>query len=276
MEPGQERPVSARLFHELTRVQLNDEPGRALVVVPVGAIEQHGPDLPVGTDLFIVEHLAHKAAGLIAKDLPVVLTPAQPFGSSHHHLPFGGTMSLSSSSFFGAVEDLVRSLVESGFRMIFLLNGHGGNDELLQVVARDVSLQSDADVGAASYWTIAWEALVALGADRAGELPGHAGAFEASLMLLIRPELVGQAERDVRVGDQRFPARERYRLELHGSWQSIDGYTDEPRNADAERGRAWVEATVEAVAATMLDFYESSLAFRSRAASENQGGQTRD
>jgi creatinine amidohydrolase len=268
--------VSARLFHELTRAELADQAGEALVVVPVGAVEQHGPDLPVGTDLFIVEHLADRAAELIANDVPVVLTPAQPFGSSHHHLPFGGTMSLSSSSFLGAVEDLVRSLVESGFRTIFLLNSHGGNDELLQVVARDVSLQCDADVGAASYWTIAWEALVGLGADQGGELPGHAGAFEASLMLLIRPELVGQAQRDVRGGDQRFPARERYRLELHGSWQSIDGYTDEPRNADAERGRAWLEATLEAVAAAMLDFYRSSLAFRGRAVNENQGGQMGD
>ncbi|MGE3799099.1 MAG: creatininase family protein, partial [Thermomicrobiales bacterium] len=80
------------LFHELTR----EEIGRrardgAIAVLPTGAIEQHGPHLPVGTDTFAVEHIVRFAAASIADRVPVLVTPTLPFGCSPHHLSFGGT-----------------------------------------------------------------------------------------------------------------------------------------------------------------------------------------
>src|SRR5215813_2588841 len=126
--------TSRLLLHELTRAELQELAPHALVVLPTGAIEQHGPHLPVGTDFFAVEHVARTAAAEIAAQIPALVTPTMPFGSSHHHLPFGGTMSLSTETYFRAMFDLAESLIISGFRRIFIVNGHGGNDELIQLV----------------------------------------------------------------------------------------------------------------------------------------------
>ncbi len=93
-----------------------------------------------------------------------------PFGSSHHHLPFGGTMSLSTETYYRAIYDLTESLITSGFRRIFILNGHGGNHELVQLVARDLALKHPANIAAGSYWTIAWDALVEVHGARAGQV----------------------------------------------------------------------------------------------------------
>ncbi len=247
------------LLDELTRAEARELAPRALVVLPVGATEQHGPHLPVGTDRMIVEHVARAAAAEAAADIPLLVAPTLPFGSSHHHVPFGGTLSLGSESYYRAVADLAETLIASGFRRIFILNGHGGNSELIQLVARDLALRHAASLAAAPYWTIAWEALLAEGAHLAAGLPGHAGTFETSLIMALRPDLVREPRphRDAPAdGDTRgFTA---YRAEHHGSWQQIDGYTDSPDQADAERGRRYLAAIVREVAGALREFYRST------------------
>jgi creatinine amidohydrolase len=79
-------------LHELTRSELRKIAPESLVIFPVGATEQHGPHLPVATDSWAVEHIARAAASEAAKEIPVLVAPTMPFGSSHHHLPFGGTI----------------------------------------------------------------------------------------------------------------------------------------------------------------------------------------
>ena len=96
-----------------------------IVLLPLGAVEQHGPHLGTGTDTDIVTSLA-TAAEMQRQD-KIILAPGLPFGSSHHHLSFGGTISLSADLYVQVVTDLVRSLLQCGFRRIILLNGHGGN-----------------------------------------------------------------------------------------------------------------------------------------------------
>jgi creatinine amidohydrolase len=178
------------LLEELTREEARTAAPHALVVLPVGATEQHGPHLPVGTDSLTIEYLARAAATVAAAQIPVLVAPTLPFGSSHHHLPFGGTMSLGTETYYRVLYDLVESLLTSGFRQIFLLNGHGGNSELMQLVVRDLALKHPSRLAAASYWTVAWEALVEEEAHVPGRLPGHAGAFETSQVMALRPDLV--------------------------------------------------------------------------------------
>src|SRR3954466_12013167 len=117
------------LLQEMTRTEARAS-GESLVVWPVGALEQHGPHLPVGTDYLTVEVLARRAAAKAAERIPVLVAPTLPFGSSHHHLPFGGTMSLSTEGYYRVAYELVESLIVSGFRKVFIVNGHGGNSEL--------------------------------------------------------------------------------------------------------------------------------------------------
>src|SRR5262249_11902179 len=129
-----------RLFQELTRTEARNLGPSAVLLFPVGATEQHGPHLPVGTDHFAVEHIARAAADVAASQIPVVVTPPLPFGSSAHHIPFGGTMSLSTETYFRAVLELCEALILGDWRRIFILNGHGGNHEIVQLVARDLAL----------------------------------------------------------------------------------------------------------------------------------------
>src|SRR5262245_39354742 len=142
------------LLEEMTRVEARSAAaGGALLVWPLGAIEQHGPHLPVGTDTITIESLTRRAAERAAQPLPIVVAPTLPFGSSHHHVPFGGTMSLGSEAYYRIVCELTESLIQSGFHRLFLVNGHGGNHELLQLVARDLALKHPISIAAASYWT---------------------------------------------------------------------------------------------------------------------------
>jgi creatinine amidohydrolase len=242
------------LLDELTRDDLRALAPAALAVLPVGATEQHGPHLPVGTDHFLVTHIA-RAAAEAAGQLPVLVAPTLPFGSSHHHLPFGGTLSLATETYYRALADLVETLILSGFRRIFILNGHGGNSELIQLVARDLALKHEAQIGAAPYWTIAWESLVAAQAHVGAGLPGHAGRFETALMLALRPELVREP-RPHRDAPEGSSARgySPYRAELHGAWQRIDGYTDSPDRADARLGAELRDLIVRDVARALAEF----------------------
>jgi creatinine amidohydrolase len=244
------------LLDELTRAEARELAPDALVILPVGATEQHGPHLPVGTDRMIVEHVARAAAAEVAGDIPVVVAPTMPFGSSHHHVPFGGTLSLGTETYYRAIADLAETLIASGFRRIFILNGHGGNSELIQLVARDLALRHAASLAAAPYWTIAWDALLAEQAHIAAGLPGHAGTFETSLMLALRPELVREPRphRDAPADDDPR-GRPAYRAERHGSWQQIDGYTDSPDQADAQRGQRYLAAIIREVAGALREFY---------------------
>lgn len=243
------------LFHELTREDLLAARD-SLVILPVGATEQHGPHLPVGTDFLAVESIARRAAAAAAEQIPVLVAPTLPFGSSHHHLPFGGTLSLSTEAYYRTVYDLAESVITSGFRKLFILNGHGGNHEIIQLVIRDLALKYPAALAAGSYWDVAEPELVSENARMRGLLPGHAGAFETSLMLSLRSDLVREP----------CPARANspegaaalYRCELHGFWQQIDGYTDSPAAASAADGEAYLAVTVQAVARAFVDFFHAA------------------
>jgi len=248
--------MAYHLLHDLTREKANELAADALVIFPTGATEQHGPHMPVGTDCFAVEHVARAAAQLASDYFPVVVAPTLPFGSSHHHLPFGGTMSISTETYYRTVYDLTLSLIQSRFRRIFLNHGHGGNTELVQVVARDLALQYPANLAAASYWTTAWDALVSVEAHVPGRLPGHAGAFETSVVMALRPELV-QEPRPGRpnAGGSSPRPQSTYRAEYHGSWQAMDGYTDSPDRATGEAGQRYLDAATPAVAQALREFY---------------------
>jgi creatinine amidohydrolase len=248
------------LFEEHTRTELRALAPDTLLVLPVGATEQHGPHLPVGTDRFTAEHVARAAAAQASSQIQVLVAPTLPFGSSQHHLPFGGTLSLGTETYYRVLSDLCESSITCGFRRIFILNGHGGNNELIQLVARDIALKHPAHVAAAAYWTIAWDALIAEQAHVRAGLPGHAGTFESSLIMALRPELVREPRphHDDPAGSEPSGFYAPYRAELHGAWQRMNGYTDSPDQANAERGERYLAAIAGAVARAFIEFYHSA------------------
>ncbi len=256
-DQAQRSPHAGRiLLHEITRVEAARRAAGALLVLPVGATEQHGPHLPLGTDFLIVEEIARAAARQAAAEIDVLVAPTLPFGSSHHHLPFGGTISLGTERYYGALADMTASVIQDGFRRVFILNGHGGNHEIVQLVARDLAQRHPVNLAAASYWDLARAALAEREPDLRGRLPGHAGIFETSLIAALHPGLVA-AELPQR--DEAEMARfsippAPFRAERAGFWQGMDGFTDSPAQADAARGQRLLAAITPVVAEAFVAF----------------------
>jgi creatinine amidohydrolase len=256
VEVGVARPT---LFEELDRESLAALAGEGLLVWPVGATEQHGPHLPVGTDAMHAEWVAHAAVERLGGVVPIVVAPTLRIGSSAHHVPFGGTLSFTTWTYYRAVREAVEALIGGGFRRLFILNGHGGNHELIALVARDVALErSDVHIAAGSWWAMARAELTAAGAADAGRFPGHAGRFETSLVLAMRPELVRGPLPHREPGTAVGRSGNDLRAEHSGFWQAIEGFTDSPDLAEAELGRRWLEVAAQVVARAFESFYRES------------------
>jgi len=244
------------LLEEMTREEAREAFAQgAMVVLPTGSIEQHGPHLPVCTDTAVVTYVAREAGRRAAERVPLVVAPTMHYGVSHHHLPFAGTMSLTGQQYIEAVKELVRSLYRHGVRRVVLLNGHGGNQNPNGVIAQALVNEEGLELalGHASYWTIAAKALVDAGANEiAPTFPGHAGGFETSLMLALRPDLVQL--------DQRRRPLEALERAPHavepGAFARSGGTSDDASGASVEAGQRLLAAIVDAVAGYLVQFYE--------------------
>ncbi|RIQ19001.1 creatininase family protein [Jiangella rhizosphaerae] len=231
--------------------------GTATLVVPLGATEQHGPHMSLATDAILAEYVSRAAAEQASTpERPVLVAPALNVGASDHHLPHPGTLSVRGRTYLALLVDVVESAVRGGFRRVILLNGHGGNEDLARQAAREVTLEHPVIVAATGYWTVAWERLARLGADHGlGPVPGHAGAFEASLLMHARPGGVDlAATRRVEAG----PSAPTHPLaapwvETHGWVAAIDGYSDGAHRADPAVGAEALRVVVAEAAAFFRD-----------------------
>ncbi|WP_135554741.1 creatininase family protein [Paenibacillus cymbidii] len=240
----------------LTRDEVAAVAGQAVVVLPIGAIEQHGPHLPLGVDAMAIEAIAERSCKQLQGELAVYCAPVLVYGSSHHHFPFPA-MSLSSETLLLVLKDLLRSLARTGFRAVFVLNGHGGNDEMIRAAARDMTSECGISIAAASYWSIAWQALTeANKAQQVGRVPGHAGGFETSLMLAIRPDLVREERFPPRREDEtpREEMARRLFVQHPGRQVGRDGYSDDASRADRRLGEACLQTIARETAAAIRSF----------------------
>lgn len=245
------------LLEELTREAIRELAPNATVVLPTAAIEQHGPHLPIVTDTAACGAICLRAAQ--AADVPVVVAPTMWIGHSHHHFPHPGVLSLSTGTFVQVLRELGDSLYRSGFRRIAIVNGHGGNDELVRVAARDIANAHPVTIAATSYWTVAWRELAPLAeADGLGGLPGHAGQFETSLVMALRPELVVSASFPPPLPGRAttpVPTQSPTVIRAGESLGTGPGYSDDPSRASAGAGRRYLETIVRALAGFLGDLH---------------------
>lgn len=226
----------------MDREQVAAAAAGAVLVLPIGATEQHGPSLPLATDFALVTHVAE--LGCARADAPVVLAPTLPYGNSVHHL-FACAGSMSAATLQRVLADLVDSFVASGFRRVVIANGHGGNDECAKLAVKDAVNRHDLVAAAVNYWS-----LVPKDVPCDYDVPGHAGAFEASLLLAARPDLL-PAVRPSRPGPPALHTRDFGHdvvVVRSGDWPASGGFTDDPAAADAEVGRALVDGIADAFA----------------------------
>lgn len=255
------RKSKTAAFEELTREQIGELAPHATAVLPVAAIEQHGPHLPVKVDACLANHVSRALAQRFGGSSQFIVCPPLQFGASHHHLVYPGALSLSRDTLLRVLNDLIDSLVISGFRSLFLLNFHGGNEEVVRMAAREVVMRHRVAAGAASYWTIAWDGLMASGAGTVGRVPGHAGGFETSLMLALEEQvderllpLPGEA------GTSHGSAEPTGRpLSLRpDSWQASGGYSDSAVAASAQLGKRFFASIVERLIEHLEQFHSEA------------------
>jgi creatinine amidohydrolase len=171
-----------------------------LIVVPTGAIEQHGHHLPIDTDIYNSSQIAFRAAER-AREAgigPVLVAPPVWWGTSPHHLAYPGTISLRLQTMSDLLVDICASLWRHGFYRILFLNGHGGNIGVLTASALRISEEVGISPAVVSYWTLIKDTLVQIGESAKGGM-GHACEMETSLQLHLRGDRVamGQAGPDM-------------------------------------------------------------------------------
>ena len=218
------------------------------VVIPVAALEQHGRHMPLFTDSLLLGEVMR----LVSERLTgrVLITPLMWLGNSEHHLDFPGTMTASPRVYLDLLKDMVENFLVHGFRRIVIVNGHGGNivpaQQAMFEVRQKYRERSDLVLLSTTYWTLG-----ARPAESDKSLVqssmGHACEWETSMMLRIRPELVGdyRSVKPISQADPFTPANR--------GWITTDrsepGHIGDPSQASAEKGELIFRLFAEDVAA---------------------------
>ena len=225
----------------------------AIVVVPVGSMEQHGPHLPVKVDALLATEVARRAALKAKTRQPILVTPTVWCGLAEHHMDFCGTLTLDFETFHALLRNLCRSIRHHGFRRIFLLNGHGGNIAALNVICSELVRELDGlRVVSGTYWTLPEVAEKFAEILEVQQNVRHAGEAETSMMLALEPELVDQSILNQADGTPEIP--------FYGSgvsrWVSFkevsaNGVIGSPSVATAAKGELLLEVASEGIAGVL-------------------------
>lgn len=159
-----------------------------VVILPIGAVEQHGPHLPTLTDTLIVTRLLDAALAQLSHDVRAWALPCIPYGKSNEHTGFPGTLSLSSATLNAILHELAQGVADAGFRRLLFVNGHGGNVALLEAAARDIRTATGLLCFCAqpSFLLVPPFPIT----DEERRLGFHAGEIETSLLLSLAPQMV--------------------------------------------------------------------------------------
>ena len=239
-----------RLLSQLSWPEVAQAAARAgsTVVWPFGAIEQHGPHLPLGTDAVFAERVCTAVLEALPPDLPIWQLPTQSFGFSHEHRGFAGTLSLPPELLLGLVVAVGSDLAAAGFQRLVLLNGHGGQIALLEVAARQLHAAQPALAVLPCFLWRGPEGIAQRIPEPERQRGLHAGLAETSLMLHLAEDLVGPARQAD--GTWQEPP-EGWSLEGQApcAWLtrelSTSGVIGDPAGASSELGQALFEALVE-------------------------------
>lgn len=246
---------------DLTAPELAELAGRdPVVVLPLAAIEQHGPHLPLSTDLVIGRGVLEHARRCLPPDLPVLVLPEQATGASLEHRAYAGTLTLSAETLGRVVLETAGSLARIGLRRLVLFNTHGGNKHVVD----EAGLRARSDHGMLVVKAHSFRLPRPAGVDlptAEWEHGLHGGAVETAMMLHLDPQSVrrDRLERFTSLGEELVDRLTLIRPEgaASFSWLAHDlnrhGVAGDARLATAEMGRLLVEGYGESLAAALRD-----------------------
>jgi creatinine amidohydrolase len=233
-------------FNRLTWDEMNDAIAmQKLVILPTGSTEQHGRHLPLDVDVFLCESVCLEV-GRRAPDKVLVLPPIS-YGLNLHHIDFPGTIHIEPETFIAFCLNITKSVAYHGFKKILLVNGHGSNQPLIDLVARKTVLATESLCFATGYFLFLLEKFKQI---RESEVIAHADEFETSLYLHLAPERV-QMDKAVKDDDRmgRFVSSDstgNYPVRFNDFWGrwTKTGVHGDARCATAEKGKIIFEAAV--------------------------------
>jgi creatinine amidohydrolase len=261
----------ARYWRDLSWPEFQGlDPETTIAVLPVAAIEQHGPHLPVGVDDIINEGVVTAAMKLMPDS--VLVLPATHVGKSNEHLQFPGTLSFSAETLIRIWTEIGEGVARGGIRKFVMLNSHGGQPQIMDIVARDLRVRLGMFAVAANLSGL--NSARGLFSDLESRHGIHGGASETSQMIHLRADLV-QTDKAENFAPASIAIEQRYRfLRAEGAavgfgWQTQDlhpsGACGDATDADAMRGQAIISSKAEGVAeliAEMIAFPLSAITDR--------------
>ena len=244
--------LKSRFWADLTTLDFKRLDAAATVaVLPVAATEQHGPHLPLSVDQTIVDGVIASALPQLPAQLPVLFLPTQQVGYSPEHSAFAGTLTLSPATVTATWIELGECVARAGVKKLLLLNSHGGQVSMMDIVARELRTRCDLIVYACSWWNLP------LGEDVMGRFSAnehrfgvHGGDMETSMMLALRAQhvVMDEARDFISTAQHRaahYPILGNGRSAKLG-WQMQDynaqGAAGNAAAATADKGRALVDA----------------------------------
>ncbi|HYA47517.1 MAG TPA: creatininase family protein [Burkholderiales bacterium] len=246
--------MHTRQFIELTQPEIAAQfKKNPLVIFPAGSVEQHGPHLPAGTDIFaslaIGEQVAQRMDGLVL--------PAVPFGVTPMHMPFEGTITFTPETYIAVVKEVCTSTAKHGAKDLLIINWHEGNIPSLAIAAESLHRDHGMTVLTAQACYVAAEMY---GRDMGGLT--HGGEIEAHAVLAYRPDLV-HLDRIEQSSDHEH-GRKWDKLRRTRSFQPVltdirtiapSGWYGSPENATVERGRRMLEGLADAIAKEATEIF---------------------
>lgn len=220
--------------------------GRAVAVLPIGAVEQHGPHLSVGTDYLCAEDAARLACGKIQSDADFLLLPAIAYALSIEHIHVAGTLTLMPQTLISVLTDIGDSLLRLGVHKLVFVNGHGGNDSCIHIAGRLLR-----DKGLKVFMVNGGAIRDSLGAK---EYHVHADMIETSVMLATHPDMVRPEEITQSLHDSidKWHESADCRGDLISFWYiddiGVSGVVGDPMLATREYGERFLDGQTDKIA----------------------------